>query len=82
MSKLEAELVCLFGRQTLENAKQLSPTEVSLEAALVAKVAQKLLKATGQPIKQQAIIQELTNKSKLALCRWLHETCMLGQILR
>ena len=77
---LNTELVCLFGNQTIEASRQLTTTEVILEASQVAQAAQDLLQVAGQPIKQQAVINSLPSATRLALCRWLHEAVRLEKI--
>lgn len=82
-SRLTQEAICLFGRQTVEQAKRVSLNEMVIEAELVAEGARQLRQQAGHPEKQRAIIRAMDDETALALCRWILEPqCMAGFIAK
>ncbi len=82
-SSLTQEAICLFGRQTVEQAKRMRPDEVAVEAELVAEGARQLRQQVGHPDKQRAIIRAMDEETAAALCRWIIEPhCMAGFIAK
>lgn len=80
-SSLTQEAICLFGRQTVEQAKRMRPDEMAIEAELVAEGARQLRQQAGQPDRQRAIIRAMDEETAAALCRWiLEQQCMAGFI--
>lgn len=71
--QLDRELVCLFGRQIVEQSKRISLEAVAQEAELVAEGARQLREQQGQPAHQRAIVQAMAEDTALALCRWIRE---------
>lgn len=78
---LDAELAVLFGRSVLTQAKRVSLDELEVDAGLVAEGARQLRQATGQPMRQRAIVQAMDADTALALCKWLREPDMGERML-
>jgi hypothetical protein len=82
-SRLHSEAICLFGRQVVEQAKQVSIEGMAIEAELVAEGARQLRQQTGNPERQRAIIEAMDEETALALCRWIIEPqCMAAFIAK
>jgi len=82
-SSLHSEVVALFGRQIVEQAKSVNINQMAIEAELVAEAAKQLRQQAGSPESQRAIIAAMDNETALALCRWIIEPqCMAGFIAR
>ena len=60
VSRLDTELVNLFGRQVVAQSKKLRLEDVAEEAELVAESARQLIEATGKPERQRAIVGALS----------------------
>ena len=73
MSRLDTELVNLFGRQVVAQSKRLRLEDVAEEAELVAEGARQLIRATGKPERQRAIVGAMAEETALALCPWVRE---------
>ena len=78
---LHSEVVALFGRQIVEQAKNVNINQMVIEAELVAEAAKQLRQQAGSPESQKAIIAAMDTETALALCRWIIEPqCMAGFI--
>lgn len=78
---LDAELLVLFGREVLAQAKQVRLEALDVDAELVAEGARQLRQAEGQPVRQRAIVQAMDADTALALCKWIRERDM-GRLLQ
>jgi hypothetical protein len=81
MSRLQSELVSLFGREMAQAAKQLPIDAIEHEAEQVAKYASRLNQAAGKPEQQRIIVQGMTKDTAIALCKWLGEPCIFAELL-
>lgn len=81
MSRLQSELVSLFGRETAQAAKKLPVDAIEQQAEQVAEYASRLYKAVGRPEQQRTIVQGMTKSTAMALCKWMAEPCIFAEII-
>jgi len=68
------ELICLFGRDTVEKSYITDPSNLHLTAELMDSVDETtdaLLKLAGQPNAQRRFVASLDEETRLALCMWI-----------
>lgn len=75
MSRMQSELVSLFGRETAQAAKQLPVDAIEQQAEQVAEYANRLYHSAGKPEQQRNIVQGM------ALCKWLSEPSLFSEIV-
>lgn len=80
MSRLNTELVNLFGKQVVEQSQRMSIEDLAQEAELVAEAARKLRKASGDTQQQRAIVRAMSEDAALALCRWIKEPGLFADV--
>jgi hypothetical protein len=81
MSRLQSELVSLFGRETAQAAKKLPVDAIEQQAEQVAEYASRLYQAAGKPEQQRTIVQGMTKGTAMALCKWLGEPCIFAEVI-
>lgn len=72
-SRLEHELVFLFGKQVVKQSQKVSIEQMYVEADLVAEGARQLLAYIGEPEAQRRIIDGMDDDTAMALCKWIGE---------
>jgi len=80
-SRLDAEVVSLFGRALVEQSKQVSIEQMQIEAELVGEGARQLRLESGHPDRQRAIVRAMGLDTALALCKWIREPDLMGQFV-
>ena len=80
-SRLTQEAICLFGKQTVEQAKKVGLNEMAIEAELVAEGARQLRQQAGHPDRQRAIIEAMDEETAVALCRWILEPQCMAEFI-
>lgn len=80
-SRLDGEVVSLFGRALVEQSKQISIEAMAIEAELVAEGAKQLREQSGHPDRQRAIVRAMDLDTALALCKWIREPDLMGQFV-
>jgi len=81
MSRLNSELVSLFGRETAQAAKRLPIGAIEQQADQVADYAKQLKQATGKPEQQRNIIKGMAKDTAMALCKWIGEPSLFAEIV-
>jgi len=83
-SRLESELACLFGRETVTQAKRTDIVDLELDAAFVdgiAETAGQLIQAKGRPEQQRELVNSLDRNNRLVLCMWLIDTDLASKLV-
>lgn len=80
MSRLDAELVNLFGKQVVEQSQKMRLDDLAQEAELVAEAARQLREASGNTQQQRAIVRAMSEDAALALCRWIKEPGLFADV--
>jgi hypothetical protein len=81
MSRLQSELVSLFGRETAQAAKKLPVDAIEQQAEQVAEYANRLYQSAGKPDQQRNIVQGMAQNTAMALCKWLSEPSLFSEIV-
>ena len=81
MTRLQSELVSLFGRETAQAAKRLPIAVIEQQAEQVANYAKQLQQATGRPDQQRNIIKGMAKDTAMALCKWIGEPSLFAEIV-
>jgi uncharacterized protein (DUF2342 family) len=74
--RLDKELVCLFGRDTVQEAISTNPATLSISGALMDSVhaaADDLLAHVSDPGAQRRIVAGLPPTTRLVLCMWVQD---------
>lgn len=83
ISRLEAELVSLFGREVVEQASRTCPERLEVDEALVVEVRQaadELLRYRN-PKEQRQAVAGLEPRVRLLLCCWIRDIGFAGAIM-
>jgi hypothetical protein len=80
-SRLDSEVVSLFGRALVEQSKQIRIEQMAIEAELVAEGARQLRQEAGHPDRQRSIIRAMDMDTALALCKWIREPGQMAQVI-
>jgi hypothetical protein len=80
-SRLNSEVVSLFGRALVEQSKQIRIEQMAIEAELVAEGAKQLREQSGHPDRQRSIIRAMDLETALALCKWIREPGQMAQFI-
>ena len=72
-SRLDKELVGLFGKDVVAKSKQVSIDDMAIEAELVAEGARQLIEQKGKPAAQRSIVSCMDSDTAIALCKWIQE---------
>jgi len=83
-SRLETELACLFGRETVTQARCTDIADLELDAVFmdgIAETAGQLIQAKGQPRDQRALVEGMGRDKRLVLCMWLIDTDMADKLV-
>mgnify|MGYP000901751023 CR=1 FL=1 len=70
-ARLRTELVALFGRGKVEQAKQAQPRMDALTAQAIYQAAHELLELSGLPKRQRELTAALPETVQLALISWI-----------
>jgi hypothetical protein len=84
-SRMQRELVALFGDATVQVAKMVDPALLALSADLMDRVhdaADAVLARTGRPAAQRKYVAELPSDVRLVLCMWLLDTGLAAKLTR
>lgn len=84
-SRMQRELIALFGDATVQVAKMVDPALLALSADLMDRVhdaADAVLAGTGRPAAQRRFIGELPSDVRLVLCMWLLDTGLAAKLTR
>lgn len=83
ISRLEAELVSLFGREVVAEASRADPEQLEVDAELVDEVhhaADELLRHR-YPKEQRQVVAGLEPRVRLLLCLWVRDIGLAGAIM-
>jgi len=75
---IQSELKNLFPANIIRQANRLEPAKV--DALAVNKAAGALLRLTGQPTEQVALVNTMTPSTAAALCRWVIDPSFWGLV--
>jgi hypothetical protein len=82
--RIESELACLFGRETVTQARHTDIVDLRLDADFVDGIAQtagQLINVKGQPGQQRELVNSLDRDKRLLLCMWLIDTDLAGKLV-
>ena len=72
------EAIALFGQAIIEEANRLHPEEVN--ALAVEQAAGALLRLSGRPERQMALVESMDRGTAVALCRWIVDPSLCRQV--
>ena len=84
-TRIQRELIALFGEPTVLVAKIIDPAMLALSAGLMDRVhdaADAVLARTGRPAVQRKFVAELASDVRLVLCMWLMDTGLAAKLTR
>ena len=84
-TRIQRELIALFGDPTVLVAKIIDPAMLALSAGLMDRVhdaADAVLARTGRPAVQRKFVAELASDVRLVLCMWLMDTGLAAKLTR
>ena len=84
VSRIDAELACLFGGDIVTRARQTDTVDLDLDAAFldeIADTASELLRVEGQPKQQGRLVRGMAPDKRLVLCMWLIDTELAAKMV-
>jgi hypothetical protein len=72
--RIENELICLFGQNLVTQARRTDIGSLNLDSDFIhsiSEIAGQLLKLSGYPQKQTALVDRLDRDRQLVLCAWI-----------
>lgn len=72
--RMESELTCLFGQELVTQARRTDIGSLNLDSDFIhsiSEIAGQLLRLSGHPQKQTALVGRLDRDRQLVLCAWI-----------